>query len=62
MQAVERDTAAQPTAGEVQHVVDQTGHPDHGALKHGDDLVVPVCLRIPSKDTRSGADRRERVA
>ena len=61
---VQRDAAAQPSAREIQDVVDQVRHTGDGGIDHVEDAELLVLLQRarPLQDPRAGADRRERIA
>lgn len=62
MVAIQTDAAAQPAAGEIEHIVDQPRHPHDRGLHHRDDLMFFLGLGRSVENVGAGADGCERVA
>ena len=59
---VELKAAAEAPAGEIEHVVDELGHPRDAALDEAHDRRPPAAERFLLEHAHAGVDRGERVA
>src|SRR6185312_16264578 len=59
--AFKSDAAPQPTAREVEDVVDHRGHAHYRGLHHGDDLALLLALDSSVGNSRAGANGSEGI-